>query len=96
MPQDGDYTLWYLPDWTPIAGNDTYLFLYREQCWYDYHVFEGVVEIAGIRDNDAQRGRAAYAQKKSEEAAAAIGEFTAQATNDGVRSWTRDRRNYHR
>lgn len=96
VPTDGDYTLWYLPDWTPIAGNDTYLFLYREQCWYDYHVFQGVIEIAGIRDNDAQRGRAAYAQKMSDEAALAIGEFTAQETNDGARSWTRDRRNYHR
>lgn len=96
VPTDGNYTLWYLPDWTPIAGNDTYLFLYREQCWYDYHVFQGVIEVCGLRDNDAERGRAQYAKVMSDEAAAAIGEFTAQETSDGARSWTRDRQNYHR
>lgn len=96
VPQDGDYTLWYLPDWTPIAGHDTYLFLYREQCWYDYHVAQGVIEICGLRDNDAQRGRASYAEKMSNAAELAIGEFTSQETSDGPRSWTRDFRNYHR
>lgn len=96
VPTDGEYTLWSLPDWTSIAGHDTYLFLYREQCWYDYHVAQGVFEIAGLRDNDAQRGRAKYAQDMSDKAELAIGEFTSQETNDGARSWTRDRRNYHR
>lgn len=96
VPTDGEYTLWYLPDWTPIAGHDTYLFLYREQCWYDYHVAQGVIEICGLRDNDAQRGRAAYAVTMSDKAELAIGEFTSQESNDGARSWTRDRRNYHR
>lgn len=95
VPISGDYTLWYLPDWTPIAGNDTYLFLYREQCWYDYHVLQGVLEICALRDNDSAR-RAAGAQAMSDKAELAIGEFTGQETNDGARSWTRDRRNYHR
>jgi hypothetical protein len=95
VPVDGDYTLWYLPEWASIAGNDTYIFLYREQCWYDYHVFQGVLEICAIRDNDSAR-RAAKAQEMSDAAEKAIGEFTADETADGVRSWTRDRRNYHR
>jgi hypothetical protein len=95
IPTSGDYTLWYLPEWTNIAGNDTYLFLYREQCWYDYHVFEGIKEVCGLRDNDAQR-RYDIAEKMSQEAAVAIGEFTADETADGARSWTRDTRHFHR
>lgn len=95
VPTVGDYALWYLADWTNIAGNDTYLFLYREQCWYDYHVAEAVREICGLRDNDAQRGRYAAATEMSRDAVLAIGEFTGIATEDGVGSWTRDDRHYH-
>jgi hypothetical protein len=95
VPTSGDYTLWYLPEWAAIAGNDTYLFLYREQCWYDYHVAQGVMELCGIRDNDSQR-RYAAAKTMSDEATVAIGEFTADETRDGARSWTRDRLHYHR
>lgn len=96
IPTFGDYTIWYLPEWTAIASHDTYLFLYREQSWYDYHVAQGVIEICGLRDNDGQKGRAAYAEKMSAAAMEAIGEFTADATHDGPRSWTRDVRNFHR
>lgn len=95
VPTLGDYMIWSLPDWTSIAGNDGYLFLYREQCWYDYHVFQGVMEICGIRDADSAR-RYAAAKEMSDEAALAIGEFTEQETSDGPASWTRDFQNYHR
>lgn len=95
VPISGDYTLWYLPEWTPIAGHDTYLFLYREQCWYDYHVAQGVIEICGLRDNDGQR-RLAAAEAMSKDAVEAIGEVTADETSDGPRSWTRDVRHFHR
>lgn len=89
------YTIWYLPEWTAIAGNDTHLFLYREQSWYDYHVAQGILEICGLRDNDAAR-RADIAKVMSDEAVAAIGELTATESKDGAGSWTRDRRHYHR
>jgi hypothetical protein len=94
VPVTGDYTIWYLPEWVSIAGNDTHLFLYREQCWYDYHVQQAVLEICE-RDNDSQR-RYAIAEAASKAAEAAIGEFTADETRDGVRSWTRDVRHFHR
>lgn len=94
VPTSGSYTIWFLPDWTSIAGNDTYLFLYREQCWYDYHVQQAVMEICE-RDNDSQR-RFAIAKAASEEAEKAIGEVTADQTRDGPRSWTRDVRHFHR
>lgn len=94
VPTSGSYTLWYLPEWTAIAGNDTYLFLYREQCWYDYHVQQAVMEISE-RDNDSQR-RFAIAKDACDAAEKAIGEFTADETRDGVRSWTRDVRHFHR
>jgi hypothetical protein len=95
IPTSGDYAIWYLPEWTSIAGNDTYLFLYREQCWYDYHVAQGVMEICGLRDNDSA-GRYRAAKDMSDASEKAIGEFTADETRDGVRSWTRDVRHYHR
>lgn len=94
VPTQGSYTIWSLPDWTGIAGNDTYLFLYREQCWYDYHVQQAVLEICE-RDNDSQR-RYAIAEAASKAAEEAIGEFTADESRDGVRSWTRDVRHFHR
>jgi len=94
VPTSGSYTIWYLPDWTNIAGNDTYLFLYREQSWYDYHVQQAVLEICE-RDNDSQR-RYAIAEAASKAAEEAIGQFTADETRDGVRSWTRDVRHFHR
>lgn len=94
VPVSGSYTIWYLPEWTNIAGNDTYLFLYREQCWYDYHVQQAVMEIAE-RDNDSQR-RYAIAKAACDEAEKAIGEVTADQTRDGPRSWTRDTRHFHR
>jgi hypothetical protein len=93
VPTSGEYMLWSLPDWADIAGHDTYLFLYREQCWYDYHVAQGVLECC-LRDNDAQR-RQALAEKMSDDAVTAIGEFTGIETEDGVGSWTRDAANYH-
>jgi hypothetical protein len=93
VPTSGEFMTWTLPDWTDIAGHDTYLFLYREQCWYDYHVAQGVLECC-IRDNDAQR-RQAMAEKMSDDAVLAIGEFTGIETEDGVGSWTRDVGNYH-
>lgn len=89
------YTIWYLPEWTSIAGNDTYLFLYREQSWYDYHVAQGILELCGIRDNDATN-RAQWAKSMSDIAEADMGELVAQETSDGAGSWTRDRRHYHR
>lgn len=93
VPTAGDYVFWYLPDWTRIAGNDTYLFLYREQCWYDYHVAEAVKEICGLWDNDSAR-RYAAADEMCKAALTAIGEFTAIETSDGPTTWTRDER-YH-
>lgn len=94
VPTAGDYCIWYLPEWTSIAGNDTHLFLYREQCWYDYHVFQGVMEICGIRDNDSAR-RYAAAKDMSDAALVSIGEFTADETADSPRTWTRDHRHFH-
>lgn len=94
VPTSGSYTIWSLPDWTGIVGNDTYLFLYREQCWYDYHVQQAVMEICE-RDNDSQR-RFAIAKAASEDAEKSIGEVTADQTRDGPRSWTRDVRHFHR
>ncbi len=94
VPTQGSYTIWYLPDWTSIAGNDTYLFLYREQSWYDYHVQQGVMEICE-RDNDSAR-RFDIARTASETAEKAIGEVTADQTRDGPRSWTRDVQHFHR
>lgn len=93
VPTSGDYTLWYLPDWTRIAGNDTYLFLYREQCWYDYHVLEGIKELCGLRDGDNAR-RYDIADRMSKEALEAIGEWNGIETQDGPSTWTRDT-NYH-
>jgi len=94
VPTSGSYTIWYLPEWTSIAGNDTYLFLYREQSWYDYHVQQGVMEICE-RDNDSAR-RFAIAKEACDVAEKAIGEVTADQTRDGPRSWTRDVRHFHR
>jgi hypothetical protein len=85
----GSVRIWYLPEWTNIAGNDTYLYLYREQSWYDYHVFQGVIEICGIRDNDSSK-RAAYAEKMSAKAELMIGENMSGQSDDGPQTWTRD------
>jgi hypothetical protein len=89
IPTGGDYRLWTLPHWTAIAGNDTYLFLYDDQSWYDYHVAQAVLELAGIRDNDGQKGRAAYALNMSQQAEAAIGEWNGDLDADGPADWTR-------
>lgn len=85
----GSYRIWYLPEWTNIAGNDGHLFLYREQSWYDYHVFQGVIEICGIRDNDSSK-RADYAEKMSTKAEVMIGENMSAQSDDGPQTWVRD------
>lgn len=89
VPTEGEYRIWYLPDWTDIAGNDTYLFLYDNQAWYDYHVYYAVLEICGVRDNDT-KGRAKWAADMLAKAEAEMGELVEELGSDGPESWTRD------
>ena len=88
MPTSGQYRLWSLPTWTNVAGNDAYLYLYDDESWFDYHVYQGVLELAGIRDNDASR-RAEHAQRMSDAAEVAIGEWQEETARDGPHTWTR-------
>lgn len=88
VPKHGSYRLWYLPEWTDIT-NDGHLFLYRDASWYNYHVYCAVIEIAGVRDNDAHKGRAKYAADLLALAFQQIQKDAPQHTRDGPTGWTR-------
>lgn len=52
IPNTGLYKIWYLPEWVNIT-NDTHLFLFGNEDWAQWMLWEATRRIA-TRDNDSQ------------------------------------------
>lgn len=82
------HRIWYLPEFTVITDL-THLFLYPDQCHYDWHVSKTAWKIAQLRDNDAKK-RADGLKKMETEAATEMEELMKERQADGPLSVYRD------
>lgn len=51
VPTGGDYALWTMNEWTSITS-DTDVFLYQNEDWRQWHLFDVMSKVCGARDKN--------------------------------------------